>query len=1466
MVDKTDEAGAGLLVPQEEPVVPQEEEPVVPQEEEPVVPQEVVPQEEPVVPQEEPVVPEQPVPPTASFSPYMFTPKQWKQALGASTLPDLAAAVSDQLGFKYEQLRNGTSPWLRTNGPSLVAGYEPGKGIDNEQILGALTNARQYTPSYQSSQLAPMFDSAVETIPEAITGTAGFGYGFKGGYKAGGKRWWTKLPTGIVAGAVTSAVTTPVGREIGEALFGQKNLYLPKDQPMAAAGETFTFGLSGIPLLRLFPREAGNLAASRVLNQFNRVREAASPATPAASLEAKILAKEFGMTPQAFRNAARGKKPPVNIRFGATLERGAVASREALTGASIPRTVLFETVAAAGSSAGAWTATKIAPGEAIPRLLGEFSGAVAPGAAIKIGGALLFKGTPRAFTFAKNMFDPAYRKRMAEAGKGAFETRFGLSAANSGKVYRAFEAASKNIPDSPDLSNEQQFDLFIHQLGKQLVDEDGSPLDLGRLSELGPEEVLGRVQGATSSPLNTADRVRLDDAAKEILGLDSDASPEVIAEALKTASSEQRASLKEMGTISPAVRMSMEGNKSGAAIEMVQNALDALDGSFALSGEKAKQSYLKGAQAWINAARFEGSDEAMKDAAGIYAKIFTMDISRQINDQIAALTKATARVTGGELDENQVIKLTSNLFDSLVTIAEKGKKLEKQLWDDVVDMPIGGFFDSEGKRLDLPNVLTALDTPIDQGGARARSATAQDAIDTALGPAFRRDMERLRLYATGGPAIDQGRNVKATNVFIAAVEKSSGTRGLSRYDDFRAKMGITDEISEANIELLAKAEEDILRNSRYRSPAENKSHREAARLFKLERESLIAQKSRVGRPTPVPATADPVTYAELQEIRSTLLARLSEMKKNAGRRGRGPTIKALESVERALLDDVINNPEEANEAYNIARAYTFGRGRAFGEGLLGELYASVGERASTMDPVELIDLIRGSGGSGDVRSVRMIQRVADWLDSPMGENFGNGNERGILQSIMDSTVLPDATTDGKNLIDSLDAVTRNVILRDVDKKSAIDPATGEPIVYYVVNPARLAAFKKTPQAQELFEVFPDIANDLADAKTAQNSFDLIKGDLLKGPENDPVMKAMSNILGAESPEIAIGLALNDKEPVTSLNRMLTALTKAVYIGEDGSRVYPDAVKEGVRKAILNHASAKSRGTETTMNARVLYATLFDNIPKAGEKISLAKWMLSNDVITPEHLTALKRNLQQFMDVEDAAAEGDDALTKLLTTEVNAAKLMAVKIGGTLFSSVGYSRAMQKLKDLGIAPSRTMGGSLVVQAEGSEQAQNMLIRIPEAYRIKLQAEYMNDPKLLIRMLIEGRNASQNNNIFRAINTFLSQKGIRFGQQRAPYAIRQMNEEDEPLKTYTPQPSDDRSSVRPPAAPVRQVAAAQPAPRPPVPLAPAQTPVPQAVASAPAQPNPQQRQQYAALWPNDSASGMIRQQGGIGSLMG
>jgi hypothetical protein len=176
--------------------------------------------------------------------------------------------------------------------------------------------------------------------------------------------------------------------------------------------------------------------------------------------------------------------------------------------------------------------------------------------------------------------------------------------------------------------------------------------------------------------------------------------------------------------------------------------------------------------------------------------------------------------------------------------------------------------------------------------------------------------------------------------------------------------------------------------------------------------------------------------------------------------------------------------------------------------------------------------------------------------------------------------------------------------------------------------------------------------------------------------------------------------------------------------------------------------------------------------------------------------------------------------------------------------------------------------LAAQSAGSEQAQNLLLRIPEMHRVKLQAEYLNDPAMLARMLLVGRTKAQNDSTLKRIGSFITGKGIRFVQQRVPYGIREMQEEDQPPKRYVPPSQQEapgpQGSVRPPAVPTRTVAAAQ---QPPIPPRPAPTPAPPSVASAPTQApaSPETRQRYAALFPNDPASSMIRSQG-IGGLLG
>ena len=104
-------------------------------------------------------------------------------------------------------------------------------------------------------------------------------------------------------------------------------------------------------------------------------------------------------------------------------------------------------------------------------------------------------------------------------------------------------------------------------------------------------------------------------------------------------------------------------------------------------------------------------------------------------------------------------------------------------------------------------------------------------------------------------------------------------------------------------------------------------------------------------------------------------------------------------------------------------------------------------------------------------------------------------------------------------------------------------------------------------------------------------------------------------------------------------------------------------------------------------------------------------------------------------------------------------------------------------------------------------------------------------------------------------------VRLKERLDPYGRKEpINNPGVPTPTYTPGP---QGSVRPPAVPTRTVAAAQ---QPRIPPRPAPTPVPQSVASAPTQaPASPERLKYAALFPNDPTSSMIRQQG-IESLLG
>jgi len=144
----------------------------------------------------------------------------------------------------------------------------------------------------------------------------------------------------------------------------------------------------------------------------------------------------------------------------------------------------------------------------------------------------------------------------------------------------------------------------------------------------------------------------------------------------------------------------------------------------------------------------------------------------------------------------------------------------------------------------------------------------------------------------------------------------------------------------------------------------------------------------------------------------------------------------------------------------------------------------------------------------------------------------------------------------------------------------------------------------------------------------------------------------------------------------------------------------------------------------------------------------------------------------------------------------------------------------------------------------------------------------DPELAATLLRPATNAKQKQNQLSRIQRILSDKGFEVAAGQSPYIIREMYEDEDRGTGITREEmlermglSDDQSSVRPeqnnlpsqPAAPTTSVASAAPVqPRP--------------ITPPPAASGPVDRSRYAAMFPTDIASGLIRQGQGIGSLMG
>jgi hypothetical protein len=578
---------------------------------------------------------------------------------------------------------------------------------------------------------------------------------------------------------------------------------------------------------------------------------------------------------------------------------------------------------------------------------------------------------------------------------------------------------------------------------------------------------------------------------------------------------------------------------------------------------------------------------------------------------------------------------------------------------------------------------------------------------------------------------------------------------------------------------------------------------------------LLTKRMRLATETATDVAEDavgaPLTVNEAQEMRSLALS-LGRQYQASGDLNNARI--ALGFAD-ALLDDMNSLPDGANVAYDMARAYSRSLNDTFTRAFAGELVDKTRKGSERLAPELLANRLFQGGDDPTYLRVRQLEAVGNFAKQ---QGFEGADEAA-------------STIKG----------TTEMILRNA-RARAFDPETGQ------VNTRRLQQWMT--QNKELLDAFPAIRADLENAQTAN----VLLGERLrvnKGREQElKDQVTFRNLLSSkiESPTTVISQALSrsNRRPMQSINNLLKTANSA-----------PENLREqarsGLKSSILEWAMTSGGGTSRTFSPRELYDRLFTKIPNADTDISLVSWMTKNDVMSEQEVKQLRTWITEMVKLEASQATGEIGE---LVERTGPILDFYLRITGSALGTKAQSV---------MTGGQSGPGALVAAGAGSKALRRVFEDVPEALKSDVMTELMRNPELLAVMMRKPKNEREKLRLAERLGNMLIDLGFKPVRRTAPAVTRELGPEEE----YELPVTEPQASVQQPRPNLmaQRFARSQPTviqPRPPMR---APTPVAQAPMPAPAPQqggaNPQQRQQLAAMFPNDPILGAA---GGLGSLFG
>ena len=871
----------------------------------------------------------------------------------------------------------------------------------------------------------------------------------------------------------------------------------------------------------------------------------------------------------------------------------------------------------------------------------------------------------------------------------------------------------------------------------------------------------------------------------------------------------------------------------------------------------------------------QGDEDSIRAAARLRKQMFDDAIRTRLTRAVDARVSAVTRLTDQAPLEQTTPELTgvrgqsgfsmllADTIDNQVTL---GRARERELWSEV-----GGFTVFDPQEVidtgEAPQIITAFDDllkdihPSYRKRFLSENSELVNAVKTMkrnLGLDIREDILETQGIIDGVDKINTtpsaliGTQIEGQ---IAALARADAIPPANTVEGLQARMAVFDEaidrLDRLNMFVGAKPNagydmtESIANIRRQgREPTADLlledqfftvkmgTPEEAAQfkaVLQAKRKLLELEALRLN-----PERLKPVTADELYKLRSEILADAANIGAAVTtRQGTANEARRLGELAESILDDLDAVPEGANDAYDVARAYSFAFNDVFTRSLVGSARAKsmIGTRRI---PPELLtqQLIRGNP---DVTSFR-IQQLQGVSEFAVEQGL-EGAEKTFttLNNVMEAAVRDAMST--KGMIFPPDSVK-----------------AGE------VNPEALAKWKQANAAT--LEAFPNLAQDLDNALTAQRTFDHYTRRSKKAAQISESQKYLGTLISNTSPTMAIDDALNfvpkktgQRDPVQGLRRLFR-MTSIKYPedvrGGLSLAEMQKKISDGYLNAAIQYASMKAGGeSPTTFDPVTFHKTLFEPLPGQGAgKQTLVSLMEQYGILDEPQIRRIRTVSNQMVRLAAADAAGklnDPNLVK------EAGPIFDFYVG--MIGLAGGTKAYQALVGDGGGT-----GSISAAAFGKSFVLDLFKDIPASKRMEAIQMVFTDPDLAATLIRAPQNQKQALEVNNKIANIFAKNGFSITGGMSPYVIREISE-DEDVGTGREEPIPTPTGGVGPVSSVAPTSAPTPAPTPTqlfpdfpttdiASVSPSMNPVGQA---------PANRARFAALFPEDRA--LIE---GIGSL--